>query len=247
MSNIRGVYDKSSSNDDERKDGLEEFSVGGKTSTTAVYRPTTSDIIRKARGDTTAAAGGGDGDNAIANITLYANGFAVNDGAFHDTSDDSNQAFMKDLNEGNVPRRLEALLKEQGQLPKSRTISVNLVDKHTEHFKPKFDFRKTHGQSLGGASSSEVAGFKGATPRLVKVDPNAAKATVQVILTGRKRVREQFNMTHTVLDVYRHIMAVSGVQQDFKLMAGFPPKPLTDPSATVKDAKLHGASIEQRL
>ena len=39
--------------------------------------------------------------------------------------------------------------------------------------------------------------------------------------------------------------SLSGLKK-FELVAGFPPKPLTDPRVTLKEANLIGASIQQR-
>jgi UBX domain-containing protein 1 len=39
-------------------------------------------------------------------ITLYSNGFVIDDGQFRPYDGPENQAFMKELNEGYVPREL---------------------------------------------------------------------------------------------------------------------------------------------
>ncbi len=58
---------------------------------------------------------------------------------------------------------------------------------------------------------------------------------------------DMFPMIHSVLLVLLVcVTSVSG-QPKFDLVAGFPPKPLTDPSLTLKEAGLLGASVQQRL
>lgn len=46
-----------------------------------------------------------------------------------------------------------------------------------------------------------------------------------------------------IIDLYR----LSKAAKPFILRAGFPPKQLLDPRATIKDAGLAGASIEHKL
>lgn len=250
MANIHGLGSagRGGGGRDDAKAGNEEFGVGGGQ---AVMRPT-DEILRQARqaaGDGRAAEVAA--DRGVAEIVLYANGFRVNDEPFRDFESAQNRAFLEELKRGEVPSELEGEVRKKFG-PQVREVGVNLVDKSRERFEPpppKFDFAASSGRSLGGGSggAANVAGFAGASPQEVRVDESQPKATVQLVLHDRKRVRQAFNRTHTVLDVYRHIQAVSGHAGPFMLFAGFPPKQLADPSATVGDAKLHGASVEQRL
>lgn len=252
MSNIHGLGNVKKS---EKKDNEEEYSMGGATSATAVWRPNNSaardpipDLIQRAKEqkDNTGAQ-----DRNIGLITLYANGFIIGsqDNEFRDIKDPKNKKFMDVLRQGEVPEELEPIcLKEWGA--RAETVSVNLVDRSTETFtppKPKFDFATSKGQSLGGASSSSSGtSFAHATATKVNVDASQPTTKLQIVLSDRKKVNETFNQSHTVLQLYQHIMAVSG-QPKFDLVAGFPPKPLADPSQTLKEAGLLGASVQQRL
>ena len=94
------------------------------------------------------------------------------------------------------------------------------------------------------------------------------------VLHPQKKVRADFFPSTTVLQVYEHVMlyvqfrfilvalhffalfdmgsAVVAVHSlsklaKFDLVAGFPPKPVTDPNQTLKEANLIGASIQQRV
>jgi hypothetical protein len=56
------------------------------------------------------------------------------------------------------------------------------------------------------------------------------------------------NLGHTVLDLVRHVAwASKKPPAAFALLAGFPPRPLADPAATLEAAGLRGANVEQKL
>lgn len=199
------------------------------------------------------SAGGQSGasDRNIGLITIYANGFIIGNGEFRPLSDPKNASFIAELKRGEVPSELEAICrKEWGS--QFNEFGVNLVDKSNQTFeppKPKFDFSTSQGQSLVSSSSSSsassAAAFKQAKPARVNVDNTQPTTTIQIILSDRKKVKESFNHSHTVLQVYEHIMSLSGIA-GFELVAGFPPKALLNPQQTVKEAGLLGASIQQR-
>jgi UBX domain-containing protein 1 len=58
----------------------------------------------------------------VAKITLYENGFTVDDGEFQDYNNPKNKDFMKELNEGIVPKELKKKYPNGG-------LSVSLNDK----------------------------------------------------------------------------------------------------------------------
>ena len=55
------------------------------------------------------------------------------------------------------------------------------------------------------------------------------------------------NMDHTVRDIAKYIETIAPVSGSYKLIAGFPPKPLEDMNATVEAAKLAKSAITQKL
>ena len=55
------------------------------------------------------------------------------------------------------------------------------------------------------------------------------------------------NLTHTVADIHSYVMSVAPVEGTYNLVNGFPPKPLTDPSATIESAGLKNAALTQKL
>lgn len=54
------------------------------------------------------------------------------------------------------------------------------------------------------------------------------------------------NTDHTVRDVFKYVETVSPVKGDYVLVAGFPPRPLTDLNATLEQAKLLKSAITQK-
>lgn len=249
MSNIHGLGSVGKDKNDKKEN--EEFSLGGKTSSTAVYRPTGSgndtnaDLIRQARG-----AGGVSGappGEVTARITLYANGFIVDDGEFQDTeSNPANKMFLFDLKKGVVPQGMEAQIKAKMNGATGNPV-VAIDDKTSETYEPPtpaFNFDSSHGQSLGGPSS--VTDLSSLSPQEYKCDENDATTTLQLVTHDRKRKRAKFNHSATVAQVYQHVMSLTG-KSSFSLMGGFPPKPLKDYNASLKEAGLLGASVSQRL
>lgn len=251
MANIHGLG--SVGKKTEPKD-MEQFSSVGKTSSTAVLRPTgqgnglSDDIIQKARGLA--------GQNAqaptenVATITLYANGFQVNDEPFRSGEDSENKQFLEDLKNGEVPQELEEECRRKfsGNV---RQVGVSLVNKTHETFvppKPKFDFAKSQGTALGSSSSSASAlSFSNARPKPIVVEEKEESTTIQIVLHNKQRIKQKFNTSHTVLDLYQHILHASNYQGSFGLLAGFPPKPLNNPSQTIKEAGLINASVQMKV
>lgn len=124
------------------------------------------------------------------------------------------------------------------------------------------------GRTLGGSSSSSATATSdvasssasgtaaGAAPSKwpsSSRDPpsidEAAAIEVQVRLPGAPQ-RFRLNKTHTIADL-KHLveaaLATGGeAPRDYVLMCGFPPKPLTDETATVEEAGLVGAAVTHR-
>lgn len=68
-------------------------------------------------------------NKSVCKITLYENGFTIDDGEFQDYNDPKNKDFMKKLNDGYIPPELRK------KYPKGE-LSVSLSDKTSEKFVP---------------------------------------------------------------------------------------------------------------
>lgn len=178
------------------------------------------------------------------------NGFIIGEGEFRDSKDPANERCLRELMEGNVPRELEPAVREQ--FPGAHQVGINLVNRTQEEYvppPPKFSFAESQGHSLGGQGVEEVISFAEAVPLQYERKEEEKKAgMVQLVTADRKRIRLEVSDSTRVIDIFQHMMSLSGLgASDFVLVAGFPPKPLQDALATLVEEKLVGSSIEQRL
>ena len=183
-------------------------------------------------------------------IILWGNGIQLGeDGEFRDKADPKNSKFISELQEGVVPSELRA------QYPKG--LSVGLEDRRQREYvpppPPKYISFSGAGTSLGGGGASAAAASVGGEVNLAssdgkpKVDESKPKTQLQFRLHNGQRASLEVNHTHTVSDLHAYLMSVAPVDGEYKLMAGFPPKALEDPSATIESAGLLRAAITQKL
>lgn len=177
-------------------------------------------------------------------ITLYSNGFQVDDGPIRLTDDPANDGanakFVDALKEGIVPLEMR-----EGKDPRT-VFSFNLDDSKMREPAP-FSAFSGGGQSMGGSEASGVSLAASASAGPPTVDTSAPTVRVQVRLAGgRKRAKVTLNTTHTAADLYALLAAehplASGAA--FELLAGFPPKALSDPGQSM--TSLDGESITQK-
>jgi UBX domain-containing protein 1 len=142
---IRGLGDFKKKDDDEKKKTTSY--TGGEKSGLAVENPS-DDLVRKAMqgGKEHAASGKGGAPSTELKITLYANGFTIDNGQFRPYDQKENQQFMKELNEGYVPKEIQNKFKGP--------VNVALEDKRQEDYRPptppKYVAYSGSGQSIGG-------------------------------------------------------------------------------------------------
>ena len=194
-------------------------------------------------------------------ITVYANGFVLGNGEFRDAKDPRNAAFIAALKAGEVPPELESICQaEWGST--GGEVRVNLVDKSSQTFTPpkaKFNFAESKGQQLTSpASADSAAASSASTAALSRLPPlpyvahsSSPTTVIQVVTADRRKLRESFNEDTTVAALYRHVAHVAPLPPTnpptaFELVAGFPPRPLSDGSQTLKQAAICGASLQQR-
>lgn len=207
-------------------------------------------IFARAQNDSAEAMTGGQGPpEGARRITMYRNGFVLDDGPFRSLDDPANAPFLADLERGFVPREL---VPEGGA---GSRVDVSLVDKRGEDYtpppKPAYTAFSGDGMSLGaaaGAADEEAVVRAGAPVEEVVVDESQPTTTIQIRTHDRKRIRATFNLTHTI----RHVQAYLAQQQGdeapaYVLMAGFPPKRITDFDQTLEAAGLKNAAITQQL
>lgn len=125
------------------------------------------------------------------------------------------------------------------------TVVVGLVDKREEDYVEEFRSFSGAGTSLGSTQQSSDGLFDPSTFAAAPVvDPSAPTTSIAVRLPNGRRQVIRLNLTSTVGDL---AAAVAGdAHGAFRLVAGFPPTPLTDAAATVQAAGLEGAQVSMQ-
>lgn len=189
--------------------------------------------------------GGGDssGEAVRRTITMYRDGFVVDDGPYRRLDDPANAPFLRALAMGQTPPEL---MEEAG----SSGITVNLMDKRSEDYVETFRSFSGAGTTLGGDSVAAIGGTHGVfdpatlpeTPP--PVDESQPTTSIAVRLPNGQRKVVKANLSMTVLQVAAHIRPILPESSPFRIVAGFPPKPLEDAAATVEAAGLKGAQVQ---
>mmetsp|Transcript_8810 Transcript_8810/g.26684 ORF Transcript_8810/g.26684 Transcript_8810/m.26684 type:complete len:252 (-) Transcript_8810:63-818(-) len=173
-------------------------------------------------------------------VTVYANGFTVGDGPFRPSEGDpANEAFLRDVGRGLVPRELE----ESAQ---GGAVNLELVDKRGDTYEPPaYVAFAGGGQTLSSGAPAAGAVLSGSCPPPV-VDAAQPTTTIAIRLASGKRVKATLNLSHTVEQLDALVRSEHPGPEAYVLLAGFPPKPLADPKQTIEAAGLKGASVTQK-
>jgi len=170
-------------------------------------------------------------------ITMYRQGFVVDDGPYRRLDDPENAPFLRALAQGRTPQELM----ENG----GPNITVGLIDKRSQDYEETFRSFSGQGNSLGGGATAEQdsgvvfdPSTLGEAPAIVEGSP---LAMIQVRLMGAGRKVVKVPLTWTV----RQVAQLVGGSSSFTLNAGFPPAPLQG-DATVESAQLKGAQVIQK-
>jgi UBX domain-containing protein 1 len=181
-------------------------------------------------------AGSDDSGQVRRTIIMYRDGFVVDDGPYRRLDDPANADFLRSLARGQTP----AELMSEGE---SGNVTVGLVDKRSQEYEEQFRSFSGVGATLG----SHVAVVGSTVDPSTLEDPSEVDASlpttsIQVRLANGQRKVIKINLDATVLQLASHLKSV--VDAPFQLVAGFPPKPLEDFSATVEAAGLKGAQVQ---
>lgn len=174
-------------------------------------------------------------------LTVYKNGFQIDDGLFRDVSIPENKKFMDEVEKGYIPQELV----NQGK----KELAIALEDKRKEEYKEPIPEKKFQafvggGHSMGGSSSEGLEINKDVQ---FHVDENAPSTKINIRLHNGETVTQQFNLYHSVGDIFSYVSNVAPVNGSFQLVEGFPPKPLTDMEKTIEELRLQGTTLIQRL
>lgn len=171
-------------------------------------------------------------------VTMYRNGFTVDDGPFRSLDDPLNKKFLDDMARGQCPEELKAGGAED--------VKVAVHDKRGEDYKapppPAYTKFSGEGNTLSGTASSSAAAPVEASAGTVSVDSSKPTTKIQIRFHDGSRKAQEFNQDQTVGDLRLFCsQCAGGVNMTVK--GGFPPKALTDDSQTLKDAGLCGAAV----
>lgn len=243
MSNIRGLYDdKDDDPKDDNRDSNNRY-VGGIGSqgggSGLAVEPNVDDqnasdsIFNLAE----SAGSAGDEEPIRRTITMYREGFVVDDGPYRRLDDPENASFLRSLARGQTPEEL------RGDGPGGNT-TVGLIDKRNEDYVETFRSFSGAGQSLGATTSAAISGVfdPDALPAPTEDDGTTTSIAVRMLDGSRKVVT--IALSATVEQLASRVVVAGSLQESFRIVAGFPPKPLEDGSQTVEAAGLKGARVQ---
>lgn len=169
-------------------------------------------------------------------ITMYRDGFVVDDGPYRRVDDAENADFLHSLAMGRTPR----------ELANEGNVTVNLVDKRSQEYVETFRSFSGAGASLGTSSGNSTDGVIDPSTLTLSPPPendaNKPTTSIQVkLLNGKKKV-VKIHLDATV-GVLASMLVQDAAGESFRLTTGFPPKPLTDMDATIADSGLQGAQV----
>jgi UBX domain-containing protein 1 len=176
-------------------------------------------------------------EHARRTITMYREGFVVDDGPYRRLDDPTNADFLRALAMGRTPAELV-----EGE---NTNITVGLVDKRTEEYVEQFQSFSGTGAALGSSAVSGNTVDSSALPAATEVDATQSSTSIQVRLPNGQRKILKINLSSTVLQLAANAKPLLGDDvTSFRLISGFPPKPLEDFDATVEGAGLKGAQVQ---
>lgn len=80
-----------------------------------------------------------------------------------------------------------------------------------------------------------------------EVDKTQPTTRINIRLHNGDAITQEFNLTHTLNDIRIFVGQVAPVNGTYDLIEGFPPKPLTEENKTIKELKIEGSTLTQRL
>lgn len=189
------------------------------------------------------------GDN-YTQLTVYKNGFIVDNGEFRDLAEEDNKRFMLDINAGKIPKELSR---------KGINLRVALKDKRNQMYVKKntgpTSAYKGEGKRLGGDitgsnstnGSANISSPKILIPQEIKkidIDESKPVTTLQIRLLNGKILTQKFNHEHTVENLYQFLESATPIP--FRLLYDFPPKEIIRSDKTLGEEEIINVTITQK-
>lgn len=198
-------------------------------------------------------------DGPEVTLTLWADGFSVDDGPLRDPNSPDGRAFMDMIRQGRVPQEL---IQQHGQ-----SVNLRLNPKVQENYRPPpMKPFSGAGNRLGvptGASSAPTPqqaadanpvptqAAAAAPPPVpeMKLKEGEPTTTIQIRLADGTRLRTAANEGSTLTELRGWLVEAREElhMTPFIFQGGFPPKPLEDETKTLKDAGLLNAMLSVKL
>lgn len=208
--------------------GTESY-AGGEKSGLAVENPGDEDAWNQMSQH---ASSSGPVDGAY-QITMWRNGFTINNGPLRPSDDPLNKKFLDEIARGVCPEELKVGATDD--------VPVSVTDKRGEDYSPPtaagYGTAPRKAAAPAKIENAIAAGGDGS----VTVDSSKPTTKIQIRFHDGSKKAQEFNQDHTVGDLRSFCAQVTG--QAMTVKGGFPPKPLTDDSQTLKDAGLCGAAV----
>lgn len=164
----------------------------------------------------------------------------MDDGPYRRLDDPANGEFLRSLAMGRTPRELSE---------EDENVVVGLVDKRDQDYEEEFRSFSGQGTSLGTSAATASANGTFNPVELPEtppaVDDGKPATSIQVRLSNGQRRVIRINLNATVADLAANLRSDAG-SDSFRLVSGFPPRPLEDASATIDAAGLKGAQVSMQ-
>ncbi|CAD8160810.1 unnamed protein product [Paramecium pentaurelia] len=233
---------------DEKQKKTSNSYAGGEKSGLSIQNPDDYDeLINKAKQGGTKPDGDED-PKEWCKITLWNNGFQINDGEFKDLNDPENKKFIAELKQSQVPTALRA------KYPKG--LSVKLEDRKTEKYvpppPPKYVEFSGSGVSLGQqqfVQQQQQVKVDLSKQGQIQIDPNQPTTNIMVRLSTGNTITLTVNTTTRVTVIQQHLLRMMNLppQKQIQLISGFPPRPIQNLNQTVEEADLCDSQITQTI
>jgi UBX domain-containing protein 1 len=173
-------------------------------------------------------------------LSLYKNGFIIDNGEFRNKNEPANKKFMEEIEKGYIPNEL---------VKKGITdLGIEMDDHRDENYEPPKEEKKFQaftglGKSISSVNTEGLHVNKNATSN---VDRSKPTCKVNIRLFNGEVVSEDFNLSQTLQDVINFVKKKSG-SNNFSLLDGFPPRPLTNYNKTIQELHLEGSLLTQKI
>lgn len=246
MANVHGLFSNKDDKEDDEDDNTNNRYVGGVSArgggSGLAVEPNHDEDGSDPRDSVFSqaeSAGPNAGEEVRRTITMYRNGFVVDDGPYRRLDDPANAEFLRSLAQGVTPRELLS----EGD------VTVGLIDKRSEEYVETFQSFSGAGASLGTKTTGEDEKTETVDPATLPEQPPAVDAgqpttSIQVRLPNGKRKVIKINLTASVRDLAAHLREVA--TGPFRLLTGFPPQPITDFAQSVEAAGLKGSAVSMQ-